>query len=78
MNLTLANSHPDNEPVWEISYRASEFFNIKNLTDYEGIHKFVEQINTEDSIYIKTCRSFFADGPQIEMYCDKPSKLHFE
>jgi hypothetical protein len=77
MNITKANSQPDNEPDWEISYRATEFFGVKNLTDYESIHQFVEKISHDDTVYQKTCRSFFADGSQVELYCDKQSKYNF-
>jgi sphingomyelin phosphodiesterase len=75
MNITLANSHVDNEPVWEVSYRASEYFGAKDLTDLEAIHQYVEKIASDDAVYQKTCRSFFTDGPQVEMYCDKQGKI---
>lgn len=76
MNITKANDLlEDQEPEWEISYRATEFFGVTNLTEYEKISQFVENINHDDNLYQKTCRSFFADGSQVEMYCDKQSKL---
>ncbi len=75
MNITQANLDTVNNPKWNISYRGSEFFNVKDLTDFEGIHQFVNSIYFDKVIYEKVCRAFFTDGPQIEMYINKKGKI---
>ena len=35
LNLTKANMNSDDTPIWEVLYKATEGFKIKNLMDYE-------------------------------------------
>lgn len=73
LNLTEANLSSD-DPVWKVSYRASEFFNVKYLNEVDKINEFVLNIEKDNNIYTRMCRAFFADGPQIEVYYNNPSK----
>jgi hypothetical protein len=65
LNLTKANQLIS-DPEWDISYRATQHFNVKDLTDFEGIKKFVNSIMTDKNAYERAKRAFFADGPLIE------------
>jgi hypothetical protein len=67
LNLTLANSRSE-DPVWDVSYRATEFFNVTSLNDVYKIKEFVSKIDTDIDIYTKVCKAFFTDGPQFQEY----------
>jgi hypothetical protein len=74
-NVTQANLNPDVTPEWDISYRATEFFQVNDLSEVEKISAFVDKITTDEDIYKKTCKSFFADGVQYDWYVNDQSKL---
>jgi len=71
MNLTAANMDEINPPKWEISYKATEMFQVDSLNDVDQISSFIHSLKTDDDAYDRTCKAFFTDGPQYEANVNK-------
>jgi hypothetical protein len=63
MDLDEAN-RSDDPPKWEPKYRATEYFELENLTEIEKIKNFVLKIEHDEEIYKKALEAFFAGGPE--------------
>jgi hypothetical protein len=68
MNITLANLNPHKNPSWEEVYKASDLFEIDDLSQVEKINSFVKNLLNNETSYLKMCKAFFTEGPQIS-YC---------
>jgi hypothetical protein len=75
LNLTLANSQPDVEPIWEVRYRATDLFNVTNLYEMEKIKSFISSFETNADNYNKMAAAFFTEGPLMSLYVNKKGKL---
>ncbi len=53
-----------NAPTWHIAYKASELFNVTDLTEIKKLQEHVLSIDKNPEIYKKTIVNFFSDGPQ--------------
>jgi hypothetical protein len=74
MNLIEANKS-DDPPKWEPKYRATEYFNLENLTQIEKIKNFVLQIENDEEIYKKAIEAFFSGGPDSIVRQKDPKKI---
>lgn len=62
-NLDEANKS-NGSPVWEAKYRATEYFNVENLTEIDKIKSFVLNIENDEETFKKALEAFFAGGPE--------------
>ena len=75
LNITKANNSPDNNPEWEVSYRATEHFNVRYLNETEALHNFTLSIGSDKEVYRKALKKYFSDGPNYEAYLNNTSNL---
>jgi hypothetical protein len=73
-NLTLANSQPDITPIWEVRYRATQLYNVTNLTELKLLKNFIDTLDTNKENYLKVVSAFFTEGPLYNLYVDKKGK----
>ncbi len=73
MNITLANLTPDKNPIWDEVYKASELFEIHDLSETEKINSFVKNLLNDEPSFSKICNAFFTEGPQVS-YCNDNKK----
>ena len=67
LNLEEANKG-NNPPKWEAKYRATEFYQVENLTQIEKIKQYVLNIENDEDTYNQSLEAFFAGGPQHISY----------
>jgi hypothetical protein len=75
MNITLANLHPDKNPSWEEVYKASDLFEIDDLSQVEKINSFVTNLLNNEKSFLKMCKAFFTEGTQINYCYDKKNGI---
>jgi hypothetical protein len=74
LNITQANLNAET-PKFEISYRASELFNVKYLNDTQGINKYTLDIESDDKVFRKALKAFYSDGPNYDEYLKVKSRI---
>ncbi len=77
LNITKANLANQTEPKWEVVYKATHFFNIPYLNDFEGISKFAKDIENNMEVYDKALEAFYSGGPYYNTYKNVTSMLKF-